>query len=160
MGVTFGAIFASRTLLVPFHSRGMCYPMRGRHTARRSASGAPSGIGAASEPSPSTGRSFHTMAISSSISVIRRSVTTKTSPQPPRASTDGRCADIAARIPKRLSYSFTDAHPAHPRPESQRSASRRRAADAVHSCRQYFLIRRSQARILLLHERHELIEVL
>src|SRR5262249_34517531 len=46
-------------------------------------------------PSPSTGRSFHPMAIWSSISVIRRGVTTKTIPKPPRASTDERCADIA-----------------------------------------------------------------
>src|SRR5260370_22891825 len=38
----------------------------------------------------------HTMAISSSISVIRRGVTTKTIPQLPRASTDERCAEIAA----------------------------------------------------------------
>ena len=72
-------------------------PMTGRRTARRSASDAPSGIGAASEQSPSTRRSFHTMAISSSISVIRRGVTTKTIPQPPRASTDERCAEIIAR---------------------------------------------------------------
>ena len=43
-----------------------------------------SGIGAASEPSPSTRRSFHTMAISLSTSIIRRGVTTKTIPQPPR----------------------------------------------------------------------------
>jgi len=70
-------------------------PMTGRRTARHSASGAPSGIGAASEPSPSTRRSFRIMAISSSISVIQRGATTKTIPQPPRASTDERCADIA-----------------------------------------------------------------
>ena len=76
-------------------------PMTGRRTARRSASDAPSGIGAASEQSPSTRRSFHTMAISSSISVIRRGVTTKTIPQPPPASTDERCAEIIARVPKR-----------------------------------------------------------
>ena len=47
------------------------------------------------------GGRFHTMAISSSISVIRRSVTTKTIPQPPRASTDERCAKIIASVPKR-----------------------------------------------------------
>src|SRR5262249_53558258 len=67
----------------------------GEHTARRSASGAHSAIGATSGLSPSTGRSFHIMAISSSISIIRRGETTKTIPQPPRASTNERCADIA-----------------------------------------------------------------
>jgi hypothetical protein len=68
-------------------------PMTGRRTARRSASGAPSGIGAASEPSPSTGRSCRTTAISSFTSVIRRGVTTKTIPQPLRASASGHCPD-------------------------------------------------------------------
>src|SRR5262245_59687032 len=75
--------------------------MTGRRTARSFASNAPCGIGAASEPSPSTGRSFRTMAISSSTSIIRRGATTKTIPQPPRAWTNERCAEIAARVPKR-----------------------------------------------------------
>src|SRR5262245_30252479 len=69
--------------------------MTGRRTARSSVSGARCGIGAASEPSPSTARSFHTTAISSSISIIRRGVTTKTTRQPRRASTNERCADNA-----------------------------------------------------------------
>jgi hypothetical protein len=67
------------------------------------ASGAPYGIGAASERSPSTGRSFH------GDFVIHFRHPTKTIPQPPRASMGERCAEIAARIPKRLGYSFTDA---------------------------------------------------
>jgi hypothetical protein len=87
-----GDIRPKRTLT--FNSR---LPMTGRRKAHRSASGAPSAIGATSEPSPSTGRSFHTTAISSSISIIRRGETTKTIPQPPRASTDERCADKVKR---------------------------------------------------------------